>query len=302
MRCKKNISVALAALFTIHSSLFTLSSCTAPIDVNVRPGEARIVINSILTDVLSVQRVTVQRTVPYFSNETANWIDDATVSITTSGGRTYRAWWYDPDKAYLTEDSFATAPGETYTLDVEYDFDEDGTPEHYTATTSILEQPQVLEKIEIVPFTMPMITTPMYELQLFGQDPPGRNFYVMRLAVNGVMYEKLENFMTVGDRMFQNGKIDGFPLSIFPGAPSEENPDRTFFSPGSNVTVYLSNVDADLMRYIAEVQSSGSPENPLFGGPPHNVRTNFSGGALGFFGSLYSTSQYETIVPGEPEK
>ncbi len=296
----KNISVALAAFFILHSSFFTLSSCTAPLDVNVRPGEARIVINCILTDPINVQRVTVQRTVPYFSNETANWIDDATVTISTSEGRMYEARWFEQDKAYLTDDSFATAPGETYTLDVEYDFDRDGTAEHYTATTSILEQPEVLEKIEIVPFSMPMLTAPMYELKMFGQDPPGRNFYVMRIAVNGVMYDKLESYMTVGDRMFQDGKINGFPLSVFPGAPDEENPDRTYFSPGSEVTIYLSNVDADLMRFIAEVQSSGSPENPLFGGPPHNVRTNISGGngrAMGFFGSLYSPRHYEAVVP-----
>ena len=290
--------------FIYISFLLFVVSCTAPMDVSVRPGEARLVINSILTDILTVQSVTVQRSVPYFSGETANWVDNAKVTISTSEGRTYEARWYEPSKAYLTDDSFATAPGVTYTLDVEYDFDEDGTSEHYTATTTILPQPPVLEKIEIVPFKMPMVDIPMYELRLFGQDPPGRNYYVMSISVNGVEYNKLGNMMTVGDRMFQDGKIDGFPISIFSGESGEEDSERISLRSGDEITLRLSNVDADLMRFIAEVQSSGSGENPLFGGPPHNVRTNISGGngrAVGFFGSLYSARQYEAVVPFMPE-
>lgn len=284
----------------VNISLLLLTvSCTAPMEVNVRPEEARLVIYSILLDDAVRQQVSVQRSVPYFSGENANWVDDAAVTISVNG-KSYATSWSEVDKAYRTTETFSTAPGETYSLDVEYDFDQDGTREHYTASTTILDQPPVLERIEVVPFTMPMLTAPMYELRMFGQDPPGRNFFVMRIEVNGVRYNRLEDMMTVGDRMFQNGKIDGFPLSVFPGEADEENPDRIWFKPGDNISIRLSNVDANLMRFIAEVQSSGSGENPLFGGPPHNVRTNISGGggrALGFFGSIYAARQYETVVP-----
>ena len=264
-----------------------LFSCTAPMNIDVDPEDARLVIYSTLFDAEINQKITVQRTVPYFSTGSAGWVDDARVTITTSEGDTYPAIWNADEMAYLTVDTFSTAVGVTYNLDVEYDFDADGTPEHYTATTTTYE-PLQLEAMSATPFEMPMARIPMYQLAITGQDPPGRTFYLMRVSVNGRLYSELSNWITVGDRMFQDGRFEEFPLGIFPGEEPEDDPGRVWFTQGDEVTLHLSVVEMDFMRFVSEAQSSGG-SNPLFGGPPYNIRTNISGGAIGFFGSVYST-------------
>ena len=46
--------------------------------------------------------------------------------------------------------------------------------------------------------------------------------------------------------------------------------------------------------YFNEVMQATSFQNPLFGGPPANVKGNISGGAFGFFGAFSTT--YSTVI------
>jgi hypothetical protein len=288
--------------------MFFAVGCTAPIDISVRDAEARPVIYCTLTDRLEPQRVEVGRTAPYFSVVAEAWVDDAAVTISSSGGDLFDAVWDGERKAYLTE-PFAVEPDVDYTLSVTFDFDGDGLMETYTATTRAKEPPvagsltygpdQVLESIAIEPYDMPMSDIPLYVLKLSGHDPPGRDFYVFRIEIDGELRRGIAEWMTVGDLMFQDGAIDDFPLGLFAAQPDEQDPDAMWFPPGARVRLLVSDVEMDFMRFVSEVQGSGGGANPMFGGPPYNMRTNISDGALGWFGSLWSLP-LEATVPGTP--
>jgi hypothetical protein len=136
-----------------------------------------------------------------------------------------------------------------------------------------------------------------YRLTVSLTDPPGRSFYVFRLLKNDdETRQRIDRWYTLGDGMYQNGELNNFPLLFFvPAEPNPRSPDGLWFAAGDVITLHCSNIDEDFRRFIDEVQSSGAPSNPLFGGPPYNVRTNISGGAIGFFGTIYSRPVRATV-------
>lgn len=271
--------------------------CTAPMNIDVRTEESRLVIYSTLMDALDSQRVWVQRTIPYFSEDiNSGWVDDASVVISTSEGDSYVAHWDEKRKFYITFEKFATAPGVTYTLDVWYDFNGDEEAEHYTAETTVIE-PLYLDAIEVIPISM--MGRQVYRLAIFGKDPQGPNYYIFRVGVNGVIKKsQLRDWMATNDRLFDGSDFNNFSLGIYGSEPNEEDT-NVWFAPGDVVSLYLSHVDKDFLSFVFESQQSGSNSNPFFGTPPFNMRTNISGGAIGYFGSLYSTEVHAT-VPGDP--
>lgn len=273
-----------------------LTFCTAPMDIDIRQGDTRLVIYSTLMDVVDSQRVYVQRTIPFFSTDLDSWVGDADVSISTSEGDTYTAHWDYRRRFYITYEKFATKPGVTYDLDVYYDFDGDGAAEHYTASTSVLE-PLYLDSIKVLP--MNLMGRKIYRLAIFGQDPPGPNYYIFRVGVNGELPRpQLKDWMATDDRLFDGSSFNNFSLGIYSSDPNKDTT-NIYFAPGDSISLYLSHVDQDFLHFVYESQSSGSNSNPFFGTPPFNMRTNISGSAIGYFGNLYST-EVHTRVPGEP--
>lgn len=278
--------------------LWAAWGCTEPIDIDASQSGGQMVVYSMLMDEVTNQRVTVQRTVPYFSPAgTVDWVENAQVTITASTGQTYPAEWNAKAKAYLTIERFATAPNVTYELSVTVD----GV--NYRASATVLP-PVVFDRITIEPVAHEVVSfsdLDIFQVKLYGQDPPGRNFYIFRVEVNGEVRNMLDNWMYIGDRMFQDGKIDGLRFMNFLGEPDpesekEDGDDYWWAGPGSRISVLVSNVSEEMMDFVADVQPSDNGGNPLFGGPPHNADSNISGGALGYFGAIYST-RLSAVVP-----
>jgi hypothetical protein len=271
-----------------------LTGCIAPMEVNVRPEDERLVIYSTLTDIADSQRVTVQRTLPFFSDITENPVPDATVEILSSDGERYSALW-DPERnLYITHKMFPAIPGVTYTLDVALDYNGDGTAEHYTATTTPLASEIEVESIQIVPTAV--MGTLVYRMLMYADEPAGKDYYVSRIAINDTIRRpNLRHWGLQDDRLFDGGRFDGMTIEIFPSAPDAEGRPSNWVKPGDSVTLLLSCVDEDFFRFIYEVQNSAGTTNPFFGGPPYNPRTNISGGAEGYFGSLCSIRVSATV-------
>ena len=64
---------------------------------------------------------------------------------------------------------------------------------------------------------------------------------------------------------------------------------------GDTVTVEMNSIGTDYANFIWEAQSEVKGSNPLFSGPPANVKGNIDNGATGFF-AAYSVSRAYTIV------
>jgi hypothetical protein len=286
-------------IFLILNFSFLIVSCTAPIDIRVRAGEERIAVYSTLFGDEIHQRVTVQRTMPFFSSDLgASWIPDATVTISSSRGEIYHTWWDVTSNGYITREAFAAVPGVTYTLDVEFDFDSDGTAEHYTASTTPLAPAMKVYAAEIVPTKV--VAMFLYRFLIFGEEPAGKDFYVTRIAINDVIRQsRLEHWGLQDDRLFDGSRFDGMTVATFDserGFDPESREENNWVKPGDEVTLLISNVDEDFFYFISETRQSNGASNPFFGGPPYNARTNISGGAVGYFGSL-CPMRVSAVVP-----
>ena len=65
--------------------------------------------------------------------------------------------------------------------------------------------------------------------------------------------------------------------------------------PGDTVTVELNNMGKEYFGFLQEAQAELRGSNPLFSGPPANVKGNISNGAIGFF-AAYSVSRASATV------
>ena len=58
---------------------------------------------------------------------------------------------------------------------------------------------------------------------------------------------------------------------------------------GDTLAVSTSSISEDYYRYLSEAKDELNPKNPLFSGPPANVKSNISNGAVGYFAVFSST-------------
>ena len=58
----------------------------------------------------------------------------------------------------------------------------------------------------------------------------------------------------------------------------------------------------DYFRYITDAQAELFPKIPLFSGPPANVRSNISNGAIGYFAAFDSDSTSNIIKESDVVK
>ncbi len=268
-----------------------LGSCTAPIDLDVTAEEPRLVIFGVLTDTQEHQTIRLQSTVPYtdgsdsYARGVAEAIRSAEVMITSSRGTVYPTEYNSLNDFFRTRDALEIHPGLSYDLDVRCDFNRDGFPERYTATTRVLP-PAGPDSLSVTPISMPMMDeNRIYKFSIYGRDPAGPNWYIYRLRVDGELRNNVNQWIFGDDGFYDGSPYSDYPLVMLTN-PVDEEP---LFYEGVEVDLLTSNVEEDFALFISEVMGSEGGEMPLFGGPPYNVRTNITGGALGFFGNLYST-------------
>ena len=71
--------------------------------------------------------------------------------------------------------------------------------------------------------------------------------------------------------------------------------------PGDTVEFEINGITEEYYNFIIQAQTETFMSAPLFSGPPANIITNISNGALGFF-TAYSIDRAIKIVPDYPEE
>jgi hypothetical protein len=64
---------------------------------------------------------------------------------------------------------------------------------------------------------------------------------------------------------------------------------------GDKITLVMNSIDKPFSDYLTALQIETTPKNPLFSGPPANIPSNISNGAIGVF-ATYSVSIGQAIV------
>jgi hypothetical protein len=279
----------------------TLLSCTAPIEISTRDSAPVIVIYGCLTDEKRYQSVRITSSSPYFDDQETRSVPDANVQVKDSEGKVYRME-YGMMGYYTSVTRFAVRPGMTYYLTVEVDFDEDGQIELYEAETTI-PPPLTLDSVEVMPLSI--MGYRHFSLNVYVQDPPDiDNYYLFKFFVNDtVSNDRISRFVISNDEFFDGEYIKGANIYYFEDITDEKvveknkgNDDEYMVSSGDKIRLQTMNIEKDYYKFIDQCISGLYGENPMFGGPPSNIITNLSNGAVGFF-TGYCVREIRTEIP-----
>jgi hypothetical protein len=273
--------------------LISLWQCTERIDIEVNSTYTRLVVEGYVTTDTMQHQVRLTRTSDYFNNQPASPVSDALVRI--DDGHTLFTLTEKPDipGVYVTAHDFHGIPGKTYTLMIsQVDIDNDGQMEEYSASS------ELYPVLSVDYIMLELLETPyysIYQVRVFAQDPPERNFYAFKLYKNGrLLTDSLSNLIVQDDLFFNGNYTYGIPSQFLNQQKEDEK-----ISPGDTVTFELNGITKEYYNFILEAQSEIFYQTPLFSGPPANISTNLSNGAIGFF-TAYSIDRCSTVL--QPDK
>jgi hypothetical protein len=283
-----------AGVVTCVAVLFLCGACTERMEIATDYAPPRLVITGCVTTDTMAHKIQISRTVGYFGSEQPRTYSNATVTI---NGRRLQS---EGNGSYATDASFYGVGEERYTLDVWVDFDEDGTAEHYTAATTMPKVHQ-LDSITLSSLRFGSTQAP-WMILLHFQDLPGPNYFGGHLYVNDTWYSnKIQRYYLnfFGDYTAE-GQYIHFPATsyLIQEEMRWENDTHFLVYPNDVITFELNALSEEYFEFIRTAQQEISGGNPLFAGPPANVPSNLSGGAIGIFGA-YTVSRKKLILPSK---
>jgi hypothetical protein len=276
-------------------------SCTAPIDIDTDDSDPVIVIYGAITDEMKQQEIRISRSSPYFQNEPNTPVSRAIVIIESSDNKRYEL--FEPEAnpgLYVSSSEWAVVPGVTYNLRVSVDFDGDGNPENYDASTTVAAKME-LDSVKLDP--MNIMGHKNYALNIYGEETPGRDHYLFKYILNDTpVTTKISKYVIYGDMGINDLYLDGLTIDYFDHIDNWESDSddqrkhSTYLKPGEILVVETAKIPEGYYNFIDQCQKEMHGENPVFGGPASNITTNISGGGAGFFCG-YCISQIPTTVP-----
>ena len=296
------INKYISIILTNIVAAIIFSSCTAPIDIKTRNSEPVIVIYGQITDEYKYQYIRITSSSPYFDEKMSPMISGAVVRVASTDGELFR-FYEEKNGYYVSENPFAARSGMTYNLTVEVDFDKDGEIEKYEASTTILPVTPV-DSVDIKPVTI--MGYRHFSMNFYMQDPSEiENFYLCVFYINdSLTNNKLSQYLYSDDLMYNGEYVDGASITYFEDATDEKNltapradeEGNYMVSPGDKIRLQMLNIEKGYYNFITECISEKYGENPFFGGPPSNISTNLSNGAVGYF-TGFCLQEHMTTVP-----
>lgn len=283
-----------AKLFSILflSCLSLYIGCTEAVELQSDGMEPALVISGTLSTNPGYQYITIAQTGRYFDLELPYDIDATEVRI--NGERLS----HDGIGTYGLGDYFAAVEGKRYDLEVWIDFDQDGTDEYYTATTTVPYHRDLsaLSLEPVLPSSKPNIP---FLLVAGIDDQLGEDFYGASLFINDELYSNriLRYSILTLDITAEDGQLLRYPLSdwIIYKSLTWDNGATFDLYCGDVLTVELQTLSKEYFQYLTDAKTEKSQQFPLFSGPRGNVEGNIEG-ALGVFGS-YASSRYSVTIP-----
>jgi hypothetical protein len=132
----------------------------------------------------------------------------------------------------------------------------------------------------------------IWEVKCFVQDPPSADFYRFMISKNGKMLsDTLDEWFVTDDRFFNGNYAYGAPVAYLQQDKYDE-----ILKEGDTVTVEMNSIGAEYANFIWEAQSEVRGSNPLFSGPPANVKGNINNGASGFFAAFSASRSFAVVA------
>ena len=267
-------------------SIFAVS-CTEKIDIKLDESYARLVVDGSITTDTMAHTVLLKTTSSYYYNEPTPMVTGALVSI-SDGTQTFIL---NEDSAgvYRTDSDVFGIPGHTYTLNIKLAAAIGGHDE-YTATSTLYPVSN-LDSTNLL-FHPDWTQHGMWEVKCYVQEPPTVDFYRFMILKNHKMLtDTLDEWFITDDKFFNGNYTNGATVAYLQQGSAQES-----LAKGDTVTVEVNSIGKEYYNFIIDAQAEIRGSNPLFSGPPANVKGNISNGAVGFF-SAYSVTRSNAITP-----
>jgi hypothetical protein len=279
-------------IFVLLTAALLGSSCTERIKIDLDESSVILVVDGSITTDTMAHAVILTRTTNYFYNQEPPHVTGAQVQI--SDGENIYVLAENSPGIYSTEPTVYGVPGATYTLDIKLASPVGGFSE-YTSVSKLYPVSQ-LDSVSLT-FHPDWSDGGMWEVKCSVQDPPTTDFYRFVIARNWVsLTDTLDEWFVTDDRFFNGNYAYDAPVAYLEQGKNDEG-----LSTGDTVIVEINNIGSDYANFIWQAQAELMGSNPLFSGPPANVKGNISNGAAGFF-AAYSASRAYTIVEDNPFK
>jgi hypothetical protein len=283
---KKRVWSGIAFLF------LGLMGCTEIIEIELDSTYQRLVVFGTVSEDSVQHQVALSLSSDYFSNAPSPKVSGAIVELGTAGELIALEEVDTLPGIYLTPEAFRGVRGQHYELRIsQVDVDGDGEQEMYVAGSTMPSIAQ-LDSIRISYFESPFFSG--YQVFMYAFDPPERNWYSFKLWRNGeLLTDTLSKFNIQSDDFFNGTYIFGLPVGFL----SDDDP-REASGPGDTITFELNAIDEPYYEFIFDAQLEIAGNNPLFSGPPANIRSNIENGGQGIF-AAYAVQRVSVVIPEE---
>jgi hypothetical protein len=132
----------------------------------------------------------------------------------------------------------------------------------------------------------------IWEVKCYVQEPPTVDFYRFLILKNQkLLTDTLDEWFVTDDKFFNGNYTNGATVAYL-----QQNSPQEGLVHGDVVTVEVNNIGKEYANFLWEAQAELRGSNPLFSGPPANVKGNISNGAFGFF-AAYSATRSNAVTP-----
>lgn len=276
-------------LYIFLFSLLTLA-CTEEVDFDLNTEESRLVVEGEISTASAKHLVKLTKTTSYFNSEEAPYVTDAVLTI--SDGSTNWSLTEEKPGHYYTP-LITPLPNKTYTLSIFSD------GETYTASDYMSENLPVdsINVIEDLAFDFEENKElPFYSIFLFAQEPAGLgDGYVWKYWINKPdtawkdMTARFLDWSYTDDEFIDGNRPDN-GWEIFGYIPVKE------FPPGTEVRMESYRVSLEYIDFLDAMQAQ-TARTGFFDGPPANIPSNVSNGAIGFFSAVAVDTSRVIVTP-----
>lgn len=267
-----------------------LESCTEIVEIELDSTYRRLVVYGEITSDSVHHQVELTSSSDYFLNEPAPKVSGALVELAFDDELITLEENDTLPGIYLIPDAFRGIPGETYSLTIrQVDIDEDGVDEVYQAE-STMPGGLILDSINLSYFKSPFASG--YQVLMYALDPPSREWYSFKIWKNSdLLTDTLIKYSVQPDDFINGIYIFGLPVGFL----SDDDP-REALIEGDTVTFELNSIDENYYNFVVDAQLEIFGNNPLFSGPPANVRSNIKEGGQGIF-TAFSIQRISRLAP-----
>ena len=275
-------------LFFIAVAILFLVSCTERIDIELDTTYSRLVIEGQVTTDTTAHWVNLSWSTDYYNPAKPEGVSNAIVTI-YDGFETIALEESETQAGlYETDPDFFGVIGRNYFLNVDL-AEPINEISNYTASCEL----KYVTPVDSIALSY-RDRFHAWEVNIFAQDPPDVDFYTFNIIKNNILITDTINKVGITDDRFFNGSYtNGVPVYFL----SDDDPVEEVF-PGDTITLQMSGITKEYYQFIVDVQTETfNFSNPLFSGPPANISTNLSEGAIGFFTAF--SSSYATVIATE---